>query len=521
MTRKMVLESQAEVIDQVLAKHKIRAKVTGGALLPRHARFELSTHLGERIKGIRGLLDEIALGLGAKEARLDRSANGLAIQVPRSDPKTVSLTRLIEGVKSPGPARPMLGLGDNRVPILANLNSPQVAHVLIAGTTGSGKSSLVRSMIISMALWSTTAELALVLIDPKGTEFNDLDALPHLATDIITDSGHAAHVLEALATAMNTDADRAETTTVIVIDEVADLLMMAGRKATHALTRLTQRGRSAGFHIIAATQKPTAEALGSLIKANFPLRLVGRVTSPEEAKTASGYAGTGAERLAGVGSFIAVTGAGRHSFTAAHAIKAAALIRQAQLVAGPVRQRMIIRPPVDPDSLDRLIDVGRPVWSAWRDGSGGLKRGGLIAMAKVLFGPEATGAGHQHRTIQKIVTALESDALQGVNNRAGLDDPSPGPKSETLQRPLGGSGPGQAGQACGPASGGAIIDQVRLRRPVPHPPTDGTCTSDASNRLRTSVGGLTDLPTHWAPALLRRIPQKQGSGKGSKKNVQR
>jgi len=515
MPRKQALEAQADIIEKVLAQHKIKAQVTGGALLPRHVRFDVSTLLGEKIKGIRGLLDEIALALGAKEARLDRSAHGLAIQVPRSDPQTVSLTRIIEGLKNPGPVRPVLGLGDNKVPILANLLSPDVAHVLIAGTTGSGKSSLVRTMIISMAMWSTTAELAMVLIDPKGSEFNDLASLPHLAMDIITDPKQAAQALDMLATTMDSGNDRAETTVVIVIDEVADLLMTAGRKATHALTRLTQRGRSAGLHIIAATQKPTAEALGSLIKANFPLRLVGRVTSPEEAKTASGYAGTGAERLQGAGAFIAVSSE-RHYFTAAHASRTqvAALIRQIQVVAGPARERLIIPVDPDPDPLAEQLETARPVWLAWRDGSGGLQRGGLIALAKVLFGPEATGAGHQYRIIQKIVTALEVDAPPGACDRASRR-PGPGPKAQTLQRPLEGSGLGGIGLACGPSPGGALTASTGPTPALQRPDPRGSGTSQ-ERPLEGTV-----LPTHWAPALLRRIPQKQGSGRGSKKNVQR
>jgi S-DNA-T family DNA segregation ATPase FtsK/SpoIIIE len=93
---------------------------------------------------------------------------------------------------------------------------------------------------------------------------------------------------------------------VVVIDELADLLMVGGKAVQRVLTRLTQRGRGAGIHIVAATQKPTAAVLGSLVKANFPVRLVGRVTSIEDARTATGWGGTGAERLMGRGDFLAV-----------------------------------------------------------------------------------------------------------------------------------------------------------------------------------------------------------------------
>jgi DNA segregation ATPase FtsK/SpoIIIE-like protein len=105
---------------------------------------------------------------------------------------------------------------------------------------------------------------------------------------------------------------------VVVIDELADLLMVGGKDTQRALTRLTQRGREAGIHVVAATQKPTAAVLGPLVKANFPVRLVGRVTSVEDARTATGWSGTGAERLMGRGDFLAVAEGRVIRFQAAH-----------------------------------------------------------------------------------------------------------------------------------------------------------------------------------------------------------
>jgi S-DNA-T family DNA segregation ATPase FtsK/SpoIIIE len=105
---------------------------------------------------------------------------------------------------------------------------------------------------------------------------------------------------------------------VVMIDELADLLMTGGKPVQRALTRLTQRGREVGIHVVAATQKPTAAVLGPLVKANFPVRLVGRVTSIEDARTASGWSGTGAERLLGRGDFLAVAEGRVTRFQAAH-----------------------------------------------------------------------------------------------------------------------------------------------------------------------------------------------------------
>ena len=124
-----------------------------------------------------------------------------------------------------------------------------------------------------------SCDLRLVLIDPKGTAFRDLADLPHLARPVISDPAEAVEALGSLVRLMERPAT--SQTVILVIDELVDLLMVAGDDAERPLTRLVQRGREAGIHVIAATQKPTAAVIGSLVKANFPVRLVGKVTSPE------------------------------------------------------------------------------------------------------------------------------------------------------------------------------------------------------------------------------------------------
>jgi S-DNA-T family DNA segregation ATPase FtsK/SpoIIIE len=170
--------------------------------------------------------------------------------------------------------------------------------------------------------------LGFVLIDPKRRAFGPLAGLPHLLRPVISEPEMICGTLKRLVDLMLardrtnrpiTDTDRdGELRVVVVIDELADLLMMAGSEAQIAVTRLVQRGRSAGIHVVACTQKPAARIVGSLAKANFPVRLVGRVTSPEDAKVATGYGGTGAERLLGRGDFIAVNGAQITRFQAAY-----------------------------------------------------------------------------------------------------------------------------------------------------------------------------------------------------------
>jgi DNA segregation ATPase FtsK/SpoIIIE and related proteins len=163
------------------------------------------------------------------------------------------------------------------------------------------------------------SSVVFVLIDPKGSAFRDLEGLPHLARPVIRDPAEAVEALGSLVRLMEVRSrEYGPSSVALVIDELADLLMVAGAEAERPLTRLLQRGREAGIHVIAATQKPTAAVIGSLVKANFPVRLVGKVTSPEDARVATGWKGTGAERLLGRGDFIAVAEGQLHRFQAAY-----------------------------------------------------------------------------------------------------------------------------------------------------------------------------------------------------------
>ena len=314
-----VLHFQADRIELVLNSHKVPARVTGGKVTPRLVRFQVSTPLGVKVKRVAGLAEEIALSLGAPSCRVYRQGPEIQVEVPRSEGQTVHLldlcrrlARQAPGGRETAPAVPpvtaVLGLDPEGVPLLLRLPSPNVAHVLVAGTTGSGKTALARTMAASLALHNHQRQLQLVLVDPKGRGLACLAGLPHLLLPVVTDSDEALRVLRRLVAEMERrdEAGRSEPRLVVVVDELADLVQVGGREMEAALTRLTQRGREAGIHLVACTQKPTAAVIGSLVKSNFPVRLVGSVASPEDAKVATGLAGTGAERLLGQGDFLVV-----------------------------------------------------------------------------------------------------------------------------------------------------------------------------------------------------------------------
>ena len=349
---RQMLEYQADRIEAVLAHHKVPARVTGGTVTPRWIRFQVVPALGARIASITGLAEELAAALDAPTVRVARQGATIAVEVPRDDPHPVRLIPLLRGMRNVPPVTAVLGIADDGVPLLIRLPSPDVAHILVAGTTGSGKTALLRAMVLSLAYFNRPqtidhrpqtidhrpqtvvggpSSVVFVLIDPKGSAFRDLEGLPHLARPVIRDPAEAVEALGSLVRLMEVRSrqgykdTRGEplstcslSTCILVIDELADLLMVAGAEAERPLTRLLQRGREAGIHVIAATQKPTAAVIGSLVKANFPVRLVGKVTSPEDARVATGWKGTGAERLLGRGDFIAVAEGQLHRFQAAY-----------------------------------------------------------------------------------------------------------------------------------------------------------------------------------------------------------
>ncbi len=302
------LEAQANLIEQVLSTHKIHSRVWGGSVTPRFIRYDLTTAAGIRVQKVLALKDEIALMLSVSDVRMYRKDGAIRIEVPRSRPSIVRLLPLVRSLPKLPPLSAVLGVDEEGVPLLLRLPSPDVAHMLVAGTTGSGKTALLRSILLSLAMHNPQRTLQMVLIDPKRRGFGALSELPHLIQPVIAEADDAIETLQDLVSQMERrdQEKRNSPALVVVIDELADLRMVGGKKVEDALSRLTQRGREAGIHVIVATQRPAATVVGSLVKANLPVRLVGAVGSPEDAKVATGIAGSGAELLRGRGDFLLV-----------------------------------------------------------------------------------------------------------------------------------------------------------------------------------------------------------------------
>lgn len=302
------LEHQADHLEQILSQHRVSGYVTGGTVTPRFVQYQFVAARNVKVKRMINLSEEVALALGCRTVRIYRHQGAFHIEVPRKRAAPVRFLPLCESLKEVTGDTAVLGVDSTGVPLLLRLSAPDVVHTLIAGTTGSGKTALARTLLASLAYYNSPSDLRIFLIDPKGRGFAPLRSLPHVHGEIVQDSRRALWGMEELAAEMERrDRQGISTPTLILgIDELADLLQTGGAAVERVLTRLAQRGRQAGIHIVACTQKPTAALIGGAMKANFPVRLVGAVASKDEARYATGVTDSGAEKLEGKGDFMLV-----------------------------------------------------------------------------------------------------------------------------------------------------------------------------------------------------------------------
>ena len=246
--RRRTLEMQANQIEAVLAQHKVAGHVRGGTVTPRFVRFEIVTEMGAKISKVTSLADEIALALDKRQARIFREGGSIQVEVPRSQSDPVRLLPLCGQLRQVPGVTAVLGLEQTGAPLLLRLASPDVAHVLIVGTTGSGKTALARTLLASLAMYNRQSQVQLVLIDPKGRGFAALAALPHTLGGVVSTAEAAIERLRWLVMEMERrDREQISRPALIVaVDELADLLQSGGAAVEAMLTRLAQRGPRGG-----------------------------------------------------------------------------------------------------------------------------------------------------------------------------------------------------------------------------------------------------------------------------------
>lgn len=293
---------------------------------PSVTRFELSVEKGVKVSRITALQDDIKMALAAKDIRIEAPIPGtsrVGIEVPNQNPTTVNLRSIIESPSFKNAESKLtvaMGYRINNEPLLMDI--AKTPHALIAGATGSGKSVCINSILMSLLYKNHPEELRLLLIDPKMVELAPYNGLPHLVAPVITDVKAAtqslkwaveemerryklfAHYHVRNITAFNKKApyDERMPKIVIVIDELADLMIMAPQEVEQSIARIAQKARACGIHMLVATQRPSVNVITGLIKANIPTRIAFMVSSSVDSRTILDSGG--AERLLGYGDML-------------------------------------------------------------------------------------------------------------------------------------------------------------------------------------------------------------------------
>ncbi|MED1953270.1 DNA translocase FtsK [Brevibacillus centrosporus] len=315
---------QKLLLEETLSNFNVSAQVVGIVKGPSVTRFELQPAPGVKVNKITGLIDDIKLNLAAKDIRIEApipGRNAIGIEVPNLSSRPVMISTIIGSDKFLEHSSPLavaLGMDIGGEPIIADIK--KMPHGLIAGSTGSGKSVCINSIIVSLLYKATPEQVRLLLIDPKMVELAPYNHLPHLVTPVVTEAKQATAALKWAVEEMEKryalfvdagvrDIDRYNQTTddqlpyiVIVIDELADLMMVSPQDVEDCIIRIAQKARACGIHLLLATQRPSVDVITGNIKANVPTRLAFAVFSQVDSRTILDQ--SGAERLLGRGDML-------------------------------------------------------------------------------------------------------------------------------------------------------------------------------------------------------------------------
>ena len=332
------VEEQKKLLAQTLKHFNVQATVVRATQGPSVTRFEVKPELGVKVSRIRNLSDDLKLNMAAKDIRIEApipGKNTVGIEVPNLKSQMVGLQEIFDTndfKQSKSPLTIALGLNIEGAPIITNIQ--KMPHGLIAGATGSGKSVCINTILISLLYKANHEDVKLLLIDPKMVELAQYNGIPHLVSPVITDVKAAT---AALKWAVNEMEERYEKFVkegvrdiekynqkmkekdakdekmpfiVIVIDELADLMMVSPQDVEDAISRIAQKARACGIHLILATQRPSVDVITGLIKANIPTRIAFSVSSQVDSRTIIDVGG--AEKLLGKGDMLFVeNGAGK------------------------------------------------------------------------------------------------------------------------------------------------------------------------------------------------------------------
>lgn len=315
---------QCAILEQTLADFRVRAKVIAVTRGPSVTRFELEPAPGVKVSSVVNLADDIALRLAAPGVRIEAPIPGksaIGIEAPNTKNDTVCFREVVEDAKVRNtPSRLCIGLGKDISGDIISADLAKMPHLLVAGSTGSGKSVCINTIIAGILYKARPEEVKLILVDPKVVELSNYNGIPHLLTPVVTEPKKAASALHWAVAEMerrykcfadnhvreinsyNAQAEEKMPFIVIIIDELSDLMMVAKVDVEDAILRLAQKARAAGIHLILATQRPSVDVITGIVKANIPSRIAFAVSSQTDSRTIIDMGG--AEKLLGKGDML-------------------------------------------------------------------------------------------------------------------------------------------------------------------------------------------------------------------------
>ena len=330
------IKNNVTELEKVIRDFGVEGKVVAANIGPSVTQYELEIKSGTRLSKITALNKEIALELGAKDVRIQAPIPGkktVGIELPNKSIMSVSIREILESVpKTKDNSKLLVALGKSIMgnPVWCEID--KTPHLLVAGSTGSGKSVCINSMITSILMRTKPDEVKLVLVDPKKVELSMYNGVPHLLTPVVTDPKKANIVLQKIVKIMEDRYDLFEGSKtkniagynayvdkkneslpddekinrlsyiVVIIDELADLMLVAAKEVEDSIMRITQMARAAGIHLIVATQRPSTDVITGVVKANIPSRISFAVSSSIDSRTILDM--SGAEKLLGKGDML-------------------------------------------------------------------------------------------------------------------------------------------------------------------------------------------------------------------------
>ncbi|MCL2202795.1 MAG: DNA translocase FtsK [Defluviitaleaceae bacterium] len=326
-TRTQILKN-SRTLEETLRSFKVEAKVVAVSVGPTVTRYDLSPGPGVKVSSIANLSNDLALSLAAQGIRIEAPIPGksaVGIEIPNKEPQPVFLREILENEKFAAfPSRLAFAVGKDIAGESVVADIARMPHLLIAGATGSGKSVCINTLITSILYTARPDEVKLLMIDPKVVELSVYNGIPHLLIPVVTEPKKASGALSWAVAEMDNrynlfaetgcrdlkgynrarveDGEPPLPQIVIIIDELADLMMVAKGEVEESICRLAQKARAAGLHLIVATQRPSVDVITGLIKANIPSRLAFAVSSGTDSRTVLDM--YGAEKLLGKGDML-------------------------------------------------------------------------------------------------------------------------------------------------------------------------------------------------------------------------